>query len=75
MVHLDINDTSKSLAVVGGYIVIVGLVSYFLKERLFMCTWLHLHSDVQLLTLQPRRSLPSFAVSLSVPLLPTSSLH
>lgn len=37
MVSLDINDTSKALAVVGGYIVIAGLVSFFLKERLFMC--------------------------------------
>ncbi|TXT11265.1 hypothetical protein VHUM_02016 [Vanrija humicola] len=36
MVALDISETSKSLAVVGGYISIVGLVSYFLKERLFM---------------------------------------
>lgn len=39
MVALDISETSKSLAVVGGYISIVGLVSYFLKERLFMCEW------------------------------------
>jgi len=37
MVHLDITETSKALAVVGGYIVFVGLVSFFLKERLFMC--------------------------------------
>ncbi|EIW72414.1 hypothetical protein TREMEDRAFT_36687 [Tremella mesenterica DSM 1558] len=36
MVALDINDTSKALAVSGGYVAVVGLVSYFLKEKLFM---------------------------------------
>lgn len=37
MVHLDPSETSKSLAVSGGYVVVVGLVSYFVKEKLFMC--------------------------------------
>lgn len=37
MVSLDISETSKALAVVGGYVTLVGLVSYFLKEKLFMC--------------------------------------
>lgn len=37
MVHLDISETSQVLAVVGGYICIVGLVSFFLKEKMFMC--------------------------------------
>jgi hypothetical protein len=38
MVALDITETSKALAVAGGYVLIVGLVSYFVKEKLFMCT-------------------------------------
>lgn len=37
MVALDINKTSEALAVAGGYIVVIGLVSYFVKEKLFMC--------------------------------------
>lgn len=37
MVALDINKTSEALAVTGGYVVVVGLVSYFVKEKLFMC--------------------------------------
>jgi len=37
MVALDINRTSEALAVAGGYVVVIGLVSYFVKERLFMC--------------------------------------
>jgi len=37
MVALDITDTSKALAVAGGYVLVIGLVSYFVKERLFMC--------------------------------------
>lgn len=37
MVSLDITETSKSLAVVGGYITLAGLVSYYLKEKLFLC--------------------------------------
>jgi hypothetical protein len=38
MVALDITETSLALAVVGGYVSVIGLVSYFVKERLFMCT-------------------------------------
>ncbi|KAL7424782.1 hypothetical protein Q5752_000466 [Cryptotrichosporon argae] len=36
MVALDPTETSKALAVAGGYIVLTGLVSYFLKERLYI---------------------------------------
>ncbi|WVF70543.1 hypothetical protein IAT40_005334 [Kwoniella sp. CBS 6097] len=36
MVHLDVTETSKALAVAGGYISLIGLVSYFVKEKLFM---------------------------------------
>ncbi|RSH92828.1 hypothetical protein EHS25_008274 [Saitozyma podzolica] len=36
MVALDITETSLALAVAGGYISVVGLVSYFVKEKLFM---------------------------------------
>ncbi|OCF31083.1 hypothetical protein I316_07214 [Kwoniella heveanensis BCC8398] len=36
MFHLDVTETSKALAVSGGYISLVGLVSYFVKEKLFM---------------------------------------
>ncbi|KAK8866002.1 hypothetical protein IAR55_001153 [Kwoniella newhampshirensis] len=36
MVALDISETSKALAVAGGYVSVVGLVSYFVKEKLFM---------------------------------------
>ncbi|WVQ97379.1 hypothetical protein IAU59_004491 [Kwoniella sp. CBS 9459] len=36
MVHLDVTETSKALAVSGGYISLVGLISYFVKEKLFM---------------------------------------
>ncbi|ORY33688.1 Sodium/hydrogen exchanger family-domain-containing protein [Naematelia encephala] len=36
MVSLDITETSKALAVSGGYVVVIGLISYFMKERLFM---------------------------------------
>lgn len=39
MVALDINRTSEALAVAGGYVVVIGLVSYFVKEKLFMCTF------------------------------------
>jgi hypothetical protein len=37
MVSLDVNRTSEALAVAGGYVVVIGLVSYFVKEKLFMC--------------------------------------
>ena len=37
MVAVDITETSLALSVAGGYVVIVGLVSHFLKERLFIC--------------------------------------
>ncbi|WWD17799.1 hypothetical protein CI109_102241 [Kwoniella shandongensis] len=36
MVALDISETSKALAVAGGYVSVIGLVSYFVKEKLFM---------------------------------------
>lgn len=36
MVALDISETSKALAVTGGYITLFGLISYFLKERLYI---------------------------------------
>jgi len=37
MVSLDITQTSKALAVAGGYVCSFGLVSYLVKEKLFMC--------------------------------------
>lgn len=37
MVALAVNRTSEALAVGGGYVVMIGLVSYFIKEKLFMC--------------------------------------
>jgi hypothetical protein len=43
MVALDITETSLALAVAGGYISVVGLVSYFVKEKLFMCALNYLH--------------------------------
>ncbi|WWC58656.1 uncharacterized protein I303_101200 [Kwoniella dejecticola CBS 10117] len=36
MVSLDVTETSKALAVAGGYVSIFGIVSYFIKEKLFM---------------------------------------
>lgn len=36
MVALDISETSKAIAIVGFYIVSIGPVSYFLKNRLFL---------------------------------------
>ncbi|BEI91478.1 uncharacterized protein CcaverHIS019_0402980 [Cutaneotrichosporon cavernicola] len=36
MVKLDINETSQSLAIFGGYLVFFGLVSFYFKERLYM---------------------------------------
>lgn len=36
MPSLDITETSKALAVTGGYVTLFGLISYFLKERLFI---------------------------------------
>ncbi|WVW82386.1 hypothetical protein I302_104393 [Kwoniella bestiolae CBS 10118] len=36
MVALDVTETSKSLAVAGGYVSIFGVFSYFVKEKLFM---------------------------------------
>ncbi|KAK6905786.1 hypothetical protein L486_06867 [Kwoniella mangroviensis CBS 10435] len=36
MVSLDVTETSKSLAVAGGYVSIFGIFSYFVKEKLFM---------------------------------------
>jgi len=39
MVALDINRTSEALAVAGGYVVVIGLVSYFIKEKLFICEY------------------------------------
>lgn len=37
MVSLHIDETSKALAVAGGYVVFIGLCSFYLKERLFLC--------------------------------------
>lgn len=37
MVALDITATSQALAVAGGYVLLIGLVSYFIKEKLFLC--------------------------------------
>jgi hypothetical protein len=37
MVALDVNKTSEALAVTGGYVTLIGLVSYFIKEKLFIC--------------------------------------
>ena len=36
MVALNITKTSLALAVSGGYVIVVGLVSFFLKEKLFL---------------------------------------
>ncbi|WWC66335.1 uncharacterized protein I206_100236 [Kwoniella pini CBS 10737] len=36
MVSLDVTETSKSLAVAGGYVSIFGIISYFVKEKMFM---------------------------------------
>ncbi|EPQ26792.1 uncharacterized protein PFL1_05770 [Pseudozyma flocculosa PF-1] len=36
VVKVDLSQTSKSLAVTGGFIVIYGLISYVLKERLYL---------------------------------------
>ncbi|ORX36017.1 Sodium/hydrogen exchanger family-domain-containing protein [Kockovaella imperatae] len=36
MVALDITKTSLALAVSGGYVIVIGLVSFFLKEKLFI---------------------------------------
>ncbi len=52
MVKLDINETSQSLAIFGGYLVFFGLVSFYFKERLYMCT---LCPSSNALTFQPRR--------------------
>ena len=49
MVALDITETSQALALVGGYILVVGLVSYFVKERLFMCAYEQLSTALYLL--------------------------
>ncbi len=37
MVALAVSETSIGLAIVGGYIVIFGLVSYLLKDKFFLC--------------------------------------
>jgi hypothetical protein len=37
MVHTDISDTSSSLAVIGGFIILVGLISVIAKDRYYMC--------------------------------------
>lgn len=37
MVALAVTETSIGLAIVGGYIIIIGLFSYLLKDRLFLC--------------------------------------
>ena len=56
MVALDITETSKSLAVAGGYVTVIGLVSYLVKEKLFVCTCDALFSMIRLMTLlQPKR--------------------
>jgi sodium/hydrogen antiporter len=36
LIHVDISESSKSLAVLGGFIVIYGLVSFVVKERLYL---------------------------------------
>lgn len=36
MVTIDVSLVSKSLAIVGAYVVFVGLVSYFVKNKLFL---------------------------------------
>lgn len=42
MVALDVTEVSKSLAVAGGYTVLIGLVSYYIKEKLFVCEFTQL---------------------------------
>lgn len=37
MVALDVNPTSEALAVAGGYVIVIGLFSFFIKEKLFLC--------------------------------------
>ncbi|PWY98523.1 hypothetical protein BCV70DRAFT_201833 [Testicularia cyperi] len=36
VVHVDLSEASKALAVLGGFIVIYGLISYVVKERLYL---------------------------------------
>jgi hypothetical protein len=56
MVSLDVNRTSEALAVAGGYVVVIGLVSYFVKEKLFMCEFIAMIGVIVALTLQSRGS-------------------
>ena len=36
MPSVDVTKTSEALAVSGGYVIVVGLVSFFIKEKLFV---------------------------------------
>ena len=36
MPSLDVTKTSEALAISGGYVIVVGLVSFFIKEKLFV---------------------------------------
>ena len=79
MVALDITATSQALAVAGGYVLFIGLVSYFIKEKLFLCAspshrlthqrWTPLADS------QPRLSWPPSRASSSVRSQPTYSTH
>jgi hypothetical protein len=76
MVSLDVNRTSEALAVAGGYVVVIGLVSYFVKEKLFMCEciasrWSDCHADV----IQQRLYSRPWLVSSLVPSLSASSIQ
>jgi len=73
MVSLDVNRTSEALAVAGGYVVVIGLVSYFVKEKLFMCEfiargWCDFRAD----TVQQRLYSRPWLVSSLVPSLSAS---
>ena len=68
MVALDITETSKSLAVAGGYVTVIGLVSYLVKEKLFVCTCDLLSQFVRFLTSkQPKHCSLWPPVSFSAP--------
>jgi len=39
MVAAVITETSKTLALVGGYMCIVGLITFWFKDKFFLCTF------------------------------------
>jgi hypothetical protein len=76
MVSLDVNRTSEALAVAGGYVVVIGLVSYFVKEKLFMCECIASRwSDCRANVIQQRLYSRPWLVSSLVPSLSASSIQ